>query len=162
MTQFADILRLLVENRVEFIAIGGIAGVAHGLARTTYDVEVVYARNKENIARLVGCLGPFNPYPRGAPPGLPFQFDQETVGRGLNFTLQTSLGDLDLLGEVTGGGRYENLLPFSSPGRAFGVEFPCIHLDRLIVLKRAAGRPKDFDMISQLEALWEEQKKQQG
>jgi hypothetical protein len=33
-----------------------------------------------------------------------------TVHRGLNFTLSTTLGDLDLFGEIAGGGRHEDLL----------------------------------------------------
>jgi hypothetical protein len=37
---------------------------------------------------------------RGAPPGLPFQWDERTIKAGLNFTLTSTVGDLDLLGEV--------------------------------------------------------------
>jgi hypothetical protein len=49
------------------------------------------------------------PYLRGAPAGLPVRLDPGTISRGLNFTLTTTLGDVDLLGEVTSGGRYEDL-----------------------------------------------------
>lgn len=73
--------------------------------------------------------------------------------RGLNFTLTTDVGDLDLLGEVTGGGGYEELLPHSLPIRVFGVECRCLTLERLIEVKRAAGRPKDFEAIAELEAI---------
>ena len=52
-------------------------------------------------------MGPLKPYLRGAPPGLPFRFDADTLSRGLNFTLTTSLGWIDLLGEITGGGRFD-------------------------------------------------------
>jgi hypothetical protein len=38
------------------------------------------------------------------PPGLPFVLDHRTLANGLNFTLVTTLGDIDLLGEITGGG----------------------------------------------------------
>ena len=31
------------------------------------------------------------------------------IERGLNFTLTTAIGDVDLLGEITGGGDYEAL-----------------------------------------------------
>src|SRR5207249_8667496 len=55
-------------------------------------------------------LTPYHPYLRGAPPGLPFRWDAQTLERGLNFTLTTDLGALDLLGEITGGGRYAELL----------------------------------------------------
>jgi hypothetical protein len=49
------------------------------------------------------------PYLRGAPLGLPFVLDVMRLQNGLNFTLTTKLGDLDLLGEVVGGGGYSNL-----------------------------------------------------
>jgi hypothetical protein len=95
-------------------------------------------------------------YLRGAPPGLPFRWDGETVRRGLNFTLTTSFGDLDLLGEITGGGGYEALLPVSTLVAAFGVEVRCLNLEPLIHVKRAAGRPKDLEAIAELQALLEE------
>jgi hypothetical protein len=128
----------------------------HGSARSTNDLDIVYARNPENVARLCASLSATSPYLRGAPPGLPFHLDEETIKRGLNFTLTTSLGDLDILGEITGGGRYEDLLPHAIRIRAFGVECLCLGLDRLIHVKRAAGRPKDLEVIAELEALREE------
>jgi hypothetical protein len=60
------------------------------------------------------------------------------------------------LGEVTGGGDFEALLPHSSPVQAFGFECLCLNLDKLIQVKRAAGRPKDLEAIAELEALREE------
>lgn len=141
---------------VEFIVIGGIAARAHGSARVTQDVDVVYARSDRNIRRLVDALAPFTPYVRGAPPGLPFAWSTATVTAGLNFTLATTIGDIDLLGAVTGGGRYEDLVAHSVSLDAFGHPTLVVGLDWLIHLKRAAGRPKDFVVIAELEALREE------
>jgi predicted nucleotidyltransferase len=76
--------------------------------------------------------------------------------RGLNFTLTLDIGDLDLLGEITGGGTYEQMLPFSEEMRVYGVACRCVTLPKLIEIKRAAGRPKDFEAIAELEALLEE------
>jgi predicted nucleotidyltransferase len=152
-TDFAAVLRLLVTAEVEFIVIGAVSAIAQGLVHTTEDVDVVYSRSAENIHRLTAALAPMAPYLRGAPPGLPFTFDERTVRHGLNFTLTTTLGSVDLLGEVSGGGTYEQLLPFTETRRAFGVEFRTVSLDKLIHLKRAAGRPKDFDLIARLEVL---------
>lgn len=59
------------------------------------DLDVVYERSADNLNRLVEALGPLSPYLRGAPPGLPFAFDVATLRRGLNFTLVTTLGDID-------------------------------------------------------------------
>ena len=157
-TQFKRIIEVLAHAKVEFVLIGGIAAIVHGSARATFDVDVVYARNAENIRCLAGALKPFHPYLRGAPPGLPFQWDEETISKGLNFTLTTDLGSLDLLGEVVGGGRYEDLQRYSNLGEAFGVRCICLGLERLIHIKRAAGRPKDFEAIAELEAIREEKK----
>jgi predicted nucleotidyltransferase len=155
---FDELLPPFVQHGVRFILIGGGAALAHGLPRPTYDVDLVYARDAENIRRIVELLKPFHPYLRGAPPGLPFQFDEPTIAAGLNFTLTTDLGDLDLLGEVAGGGTYEKLLPFSGKIDAFGITCRVVSLERLIQLKRAAGRLRDLLVLSELQALLEERR----
>ena len=104
MTDFKAVLRTLAEGGVEFIVVGGVAATIHGSSRLTRDVDVVYRRTASNIARLAATLTPYQPYLRGAPPRLPFRWDAATIERGLNFTLTTQLGSLDLLGEITGGG----------------------------------------------------------
>ncbi|OQW33001.1 MAG: hypothetical protein A4E19_06535 [Nitrospira sp. SG-bin1] len=88
---------------------------------------------------------------------MPFQFDTPTLQRGLNFTLITDVGALDLLGEIIGGGQYEDLLPHTIDIKLFGVSCRCITLSKLIEVKRAAGRPKDLEALAELEALQEEQ-----
>ena len=156
MTDFETLIRLLVGRGVEFIVVGGAAATAHGSARLTEDLDIVYRRTPENIARLADCLATHKPYLRGAPPGLPFRLDHDTITRGLNFTLETDLGPLDLFGEITGGGGYEDLLPHSITLTLFGVSCRCLGLKRLIEVKRAAGRPRDLQAIAELEALLEE------
>lgn len=160
-TQFEEILKTLAAGGVRFILVGGGAAIAHGSARLTLDLDVVYARDRENLQRLVDTLRPLGPYLRGAPPGLPFDWSAETLQAGLNFTLKTSLGDLDLLGEIAGGGRYENLESESIRLDVFGVRCRCVSLERLILLKRAAGRPRDLNAIAELEALLEERDRTQ-
>lgn len=159
MIQFDTAFGLLVRSGVEFIVVGGAAATIHGSARVTRDLDVVYRRTAANIQRLVTALAPSRPYLRGAPAGLPFQWDAETLHRGLNFTLTTSVGDIDLLGEIAGGGGYEALLPYTAPVEAFGIELRCLTLEKLIQVKRAAGRPKDLEAIAELEALREEREK---
>jgi hypothetical protein len=153
MTQFAALLRALSEAGVEYIVIGGVAATIHGSARNTLDVDVVYRRTPDNIRRLVLALAPHHPYLRGAPRGLPFRWDEATIQRGLNFTLTTDLGDLDTLGEIVGGGGYDALLPASEIVPAFGLQCRLLTLERLIEVKRAAGRPKDFEAIAELELI---------
>ena len=76
-------------------------------------------------------------------------------------TLTTSAGDIDLLGEITGGGAYEDLLPQTIAVEAFGITCRCVTLPKLIALKRASGRPRDFDAIAELEVLLEEQQRRE-
>ena len=155
MTSFDRLLQAIAG--VEFIIVGGVAGGLHGAARATYDLDVVYRRDAANLTRLAIALAPLGPYLRGAPAGLPFRWDVETLARGLNFTLTTAAGDIDLLGEVIGGGSYEDLLPHTIEFELFGVPCRCVTLPKLIALKRAAGRPRDFDAIAELEVLLDEQ-----
>jgi hypothetical protein len=108
------------------------------------------------MGRLVDALAPHNPYLRGAPQGLPFGWDLDTIQRGLNFILTTRLGDLDLLGELTGGGGFEQLQEHASTVRVFDRNVQCLDLDWLIRVKRAAGRPRDLEAVAELEALREE------
>lgn len=157
-TDFRELLVLLDQHQVEFILIGGVAAVAHGLARATYDVDVLYARTPENMRKLVAALSDHQPYLRGVPPGLPFRWDEQTIRAGLNFTLTTSVGDLDLLGEVTGGGSYEELYPFTEILPVFGIQIRVVSLERLIQLKRACGRPKDLLVLAELQGLLEERR----
>ncbi len=156
---FEEPLPLLQRQGVRFIVIGGGAAIAHGVARLTHDVDVVYARDAENIRNLAATLQPHAPYLRGAPPGLPFRWDESTIRSGLHFTLTTALGDLDLLGKVTDGGNYEQLLPFTEEIEASGLQCRFVTLERRILLKRAAGRPKDLEPLAELRALLEERRK---
>lgn len=157
MTNFEALLRLLAHHEVAFIIVGGAAAIVHGSSRLTEDLDIVYQRTPENIARLVRALAEQQPYPRGAPPGLPFQWSETTIRLGLNFTLQTQLGAIDLFGEIAGGGGYEDLIGHTVELDIFGIRCRCLDLPTLLRIKRAAGRPKDFEAIAELEAIHEEQ-----
>ena len=61
-----------------------------------------------------------------------------------------------MLGEISGGGDYERLVTHTEVLRPFGVEVRCLTLEWLIHVKRAAGRPKDLEIIAELESIWEE------
>ena len=114
-TDFEGLLRALVAAGVEFVVIGGVAAKAHGAARLTVDLDVVYARSAENLLRVTA--------------------------------------------EVAGGGTYEALVPHSRELDMFGLRCRCLDLDKLIQVKRAAGRPKDLEAIAELEAIREERRK---
>ena len=153
---------MLVRARAEYIVIGGVAATIHGSARATYDVDLLYSRNEENIQRLANSLAPYKPYLREESPGLPFAWDAKTIRNGLNFTLTTDLGDIDLFGDVADGETYQTLSPHSVEIEAFGVRFNCLDLPTLIRIKEAAARPKDREAVAELRVLLEETERRQS
>jgi len=157
-TQFEQIIGLLSRSHVEFVLIGGLAANLQGSAYVTYDVDKCYGRTLENIERLCSALKPVHPYLRGAPRDLPFHFDARTVQAGLNFTLTTDLGDLDLLGEVAGLGGFEQGKISSERMEFFGFDVLVLSLEGLVRTKKAAGRRKDLLVLPDLEALLEMRK----
>lgn len=70
--------------------------------------------------------------------------------------MTTTIGAIDLLGEITGGGGYDDLLPHASTITVFGRDVLLLDLPWLIRVKRAAGWPKDLEVIAELEILKEE------
>ncbi len=154
------LLKALHEEGVKFVVIGGAAAVLQGSAYVTADFDLCYSRAKENLERLAKALAPFHPSLRGAPKNLPFQLDTASLRSGLNFTLSTDLGDLDILGEVTGLGGYNEALAFSEEVEIFGMRCKVLTLEGLIKTKRAVGRAKDLRLLPELEALLEIRKSQ--
>ena len=159
MTPLERLLRVLDEGGVAYIVVGGVAARAHGSSHLTEDLDISYARDSANLKRLVAALKPLRPYLRGAPPGLPFAWSVATLKAGLNFTLVTTAGAIDLLGDITGGGGYDQLEPHALTIALFGREVRLLDLPWLIRVKRAAGRPKDLEVVAELEALSEERER---
>lgn len=156
MIDYARLLAALVDGSVDFIIVGGVAATFHGSARFTSDLDILYSRSDDNLHRLVRALTVLEPYLRGAPAGLPFHLDHKTLKAGLNFTLTTSAGPLDLLGEMAGGFDYATLRARAIKVDLFGRPCLVLDLESLIRAKRAAGRPKDLEVIAELEVIREE------
>ena len=155
MTDLHKILQLLAKGEVRFVIVGGVAASAHGSSYATFDLDLCYSREAANLSRVASTLAPYHPRLRGAPVGLPFLWDAQTLKQGLNFTLSTDLGDLNLLGKISGVGDFELAKKASVQMRLFGLECDVLSLDALIAAKRASGRPKDLLVLPELEALRE-------
>jgi hypothetical protein len=147
---YQTVFAALDDGRVDFVVIGAVALVLHGSARVTRDLDVSYSRERANLERLAVALKPFRPTLRGAPDHLPFTLDAATLRAGLNFTLQTSAGDLDLLGEVTGIGDYRAVVRLSVVMPVYGREVRVLSLDGLERAKRATGRLTDLADLAEI------------
>lgn len=154
-----DLRRLLgplVERGVDFVLIGGMAGIARGSNYPSYDLDVAYARDKANVKRLVSALEEIGVRLRGAPADLPFQLDERTIENGANFTFITPYGDFDVLADVAGIRSYGELVAASEEQEIFGLPVRVASLDHLISMKRAANRPKDRNMLEEYIVLADE------
>ncbi|KAB2842619.1 hypothetical protein F9K50_01645 [bacterium] len=152
---FKRFFSALVENQVEFLLIGGVAAIGHGMTHSTNDLDICYKRSPENFRAIVKALGPSHPRLRVPGGAVPFLFDEKTLSNGINFTLETDWGDLDLLGDVPGTGNYEALSPRAVITRFYDYELRTISLDDLIKAKQTAGRNKDKLHLMELEAIRE-------
>lgn len=138
------LIEALSDRQVDFVVIGGVALVLQGSARTTQDLDICYARDERNLAALEHALLPFHPTLRGAPAELPFRLDVATLRAGLNFTLSTDAGDIDLLGEVPGVGAYRDAAADAASSEVYGRTIRIMSLDTLERAKRATGRRRDL------------------
>ncbi len=155
MKEIESAVDSLVEHQVEFVIVGGVAIIAHGVPYATFDLDFCYAQTTGNLKKIVAALDSFKPRLRDFPKDLPFVWDERTLQNGTNFTLETSLGDIDLLGEVAGVGSYIEVFNHSEIMKLFDYEVRILSLKNLIEAKKAAGRPKDLFILPQLEALQE-------
>jgi hypothetical protein len=155
MVEFEPAIKSLSEANVDFVIIGGVAISVHSSGYITKDLDFCYLRNKENLKKIVVAFTPFYPHLRGYPKDLPFAWDERTLQNGTNFTLDTQIGEIDMLGEVAGIGDYEAVKKESVSTKLYDCEVRILTLDGLIKAKRAAGRTKDLLVLPELEALRE-------
>ena len=151
---FASMLSGLTKKKVRFVVVGGVAAAAHGSSRVTNDLDICYdAEAVTNIGALASVLAGWKAYPRGIEEGLPFIMDDRTLRNAPILTLTTGEGDIDVMDRIAGVGPYDAVRRHSERISALGVRFRVLDLPSLIKAKRAAGRPRDFDHLPELEAL---------
>ena len=155
MIKLKPAIQSLADNNVEFVIVGGVAIKIHSSAYVTLDLDFCYARTKENLKKIVSALAEFNPRPRNFPEGLPYFFDERSLQNATNFTFETIIGDIDLLGEVAGVGTYAEVEKSSEVFELYERQIRVLSIDALISAKRASARTKDLLVLPELEALRE-------
>jgi len=150
------LLTTLVRRNVRFVIIGGIAGRLWGSTTVTNDLDLCYARDRANLEALAEALRELKVKLRGVDADLPFRADARTLKMGDHFTFTSIAGNLDLLGNPAGSGGYEALARTATTMDLDEMEVLVSSLDDLILMKRAAGRPKDLVEIEILGAVRDE------
>ena len=155
--QTLDALEALAARRVRFVVIGGVAANARGSPSVTYDTDVCYARDDQNLERMAAALSDLHARLRGAPEDVPVQLDAKTLRMGGSFTFTTDAGSLDILAFPSGApGGYEDLVRNADAMDFGGFQVKVASLDDLIEMKRHAGRQKDLVEVEILGALRDE------
>lgn len=135
---------------VDFIVIGGIAATLHGCPEQTYDLDILYAANRENRARLLLALGAI-----GAEWDRPL--DDALLQRQPIFALNSRHGDLDIFTGVPGIDSYESAAASAVTLDLNGAPVRALDLTTLIAAKEAAGdpNPRKQSALTYLKALRE-------
>jgi hypothetical protein len=156
------ILRVLLGHSVDFVVVGGIAGMSHGSAYPSFDLDIAYARGRANLKRLVDALEELGATlrvggePSPDPEAIPFQLHVKSIEKSLNLTFDTRYGPLDVLGDPGGISSYRDLAQASTETEIEGHRVRVASLDHLIAMKRNAARPKDQLMLEEYIVLAEE------
>lgn len=143
------LLNALAHHGVDFVLVGGMAGIALGSSYPTYDLDVAYARDEINLERLARALRELRVSLRvkGEVADLPFIADARSLANGANFTFMTEFGMFDVLGDLAGVRSYEDLRRDATIEEVEGHRIRVASIDHLIAMKRAANRPKDKLML---------------
>jgi hypothetical protein len=149
------LLLRLQEQKVEFVIIGGVCGIIHGVTLVTTDLDVCCRFCADNLYRIQAAVRELHPYHRLAHDKLPLELTDELCGRLKNLYLQTDLGKLDCLGEVAGIGDYQAVLRNSVSFELSYGSFKVLSLDAAVASKEAVGRPRDLEAAKQLRAIKE-------
>ncbi len=149
----SELLRLLLEANVEFVVVGGVAAIAHGVATMTDALDVVAPLIVENCRRILAAVGPYEPrfyQTLGKPP---VTRTAEELSEFRNLYFSTTLGVVDFLGTLPPIGTFREVAARSIVRTLHGLECRIISLDDLIAVKAHVGRPKDKSVEFELRAI---------
>ena len=153
---FRAILSALARAEVDFVVVGGVCAVLHGVPTSTFDLDLVHSRDAENRRRLLEVLRALNACFREHLPKRLEPSEDDLASEG-HMLLMTDAGPLDLLGTVAGDREYSDLVPHSDwLELGDGLRVRVLDLETLIVLKEETGREKDRAQIPLLRRTLEE------
>lgn len=161
VASFEKVATALQEHEVRYLLVGGMAAIAHGLMRTTVDLDLVIQLDPANVRRAMTALAGIGYRPL-APVRVEDFADPATRKRWIDekrmivFQLVASDDDAYPVDVFV-----EEPFDFDAEWRqsprvelAPDLLVPVLNLPRLLALKLAAGRPNDLDDIRRLRKLF--------
>ena len=142
---FEALLLALVIPKIEIIVVGGVCAVLHGAPVSTFDLDLVYSREAQNLAKLETVLRQTGAVYREKPSVSPDAGRLDGPGHHL---LMTKYGPVDLLGSTVEDQGFPELLPHTEEvDLGGGLRVRILDLPTLIRLKEQLGRERDKAML---------------
>ena len=141
-SEYLNLLRLFHAERVEYVAVGGYAVIAHGFPRTTGGIDILVRPTPDNARRAVRALANYG-FTQG-------EFEEADFLKLPNF-LSFSRQDLwiDLLTQVEGAS-FEECAANTLLLETAGIPVRYINLAALRKIKAATNRPQDLQDLENL------------
>jgi predicted nucleotidyltransferase len=159
---YQAILRTLVDNKVNFIVVGGVSAMLHGATIVTLDLDLVHSREPQNLQRFLRALESLDAHSRERTdrkirPTLPF------LDISGHLLLTTSKGPLDVLGTIGDDLGYDELLKHITEMEvAKGLHVKVLNLDKYVEIKEKLNREKDRAVLPVLRQALEARRKRQS
>ncbi|MHC4741786.1 MAG: nucleotidyltransferase [Planctomycetota bacterium] len=152
-SDLTSLLERLIEAKVDFVLVGGFAGVVHGCTYVTQDIDICCDFSPANLLLLQQALSDVHPVHRMTPGRIPLQLTESDCQNLKNLYLDTDIGQLDSISFVDGVGDYRDAKDASIVVEVGGIQLRVINIDALIKAKKAMNRPRDKEAVLQLETL---------
>jgi hypothetical protein len=152
-SDFFNLLERLVIGGVDFVVVGGFAGVVHGCSYVTEDIDICCDFTADNLLTLQEALADIHPVHRQAAGRKKLELTKENCSQYKNLYLDTDIGQLDCLGFIDGLGDYRQVRKVSDVFRVGDMEIHVLNLDALITARKAMNRPRDKEAILQLQTI---------
>ena len=145
-----ELFRVLADHDVDYLVIGGVAAQVHGRRRTTKDLDVTPAPDRENFKRLAAALVALDAHPAELGPSAPTPTSEQLRMAPIVPPLTTRHGELHILNQVPGATPYAEMRRRALTVDLDGISMCIVAVDDLIRMKQTTGRPSDIEDIAAL------------
>lgn len=153
-----ELLKQLTEQGVDFVVIGGFAAMHYGAKYITQDIDICLDFTVSNLLKLQKALAGFHPVHRMTPSKKPLALNEQNCRELKNLYLDTDLGQLDCISRVLEIGEFQEVKKRSQNARISDTTIRILDLDAVIQSKKALHRPKDREVMMELEAIQKQKK----
>jgi hypothetical protein len=154
---FEDIFRRLQEENVDYLVVGGVAVMLHGVVRMTADLDLMVMLTEGNLEKFVSVMNDLGFRPKVPVPAESFisEANRRTWIEEKNMQVFSflhpdqaiSLIDVFVKEPIS----YDELRRGAEMKYLDEIAIPVVSINDLIRLKKLSGRPQDLEDIKSLE-----------